>query len=71
MKNASNRPRCCPCCGQTYTGYPSISRIDNRQICPDCGTREALGTLGISDTEKEQIIQAIHSSFPQTGELQL
>jgi len=35
--------RVCPVCGETYTGYPAISRRDNlTEICPDCGTREAL-----------------------------
>ena len=33
----------CPICGNTYTGYPAISRKDNKtEICSDCGTTEAL-----------------------------
>lgn len=33
----------CPICGETYKGYPAISRKDNKtKICPDCGTAEAL-----------------------------
>jgi RNA polymerase subunit RPABC4/transcription elongation factor Spt4 len=54
----------CPKCGQEYTGHPAISRTDGEtQICPDCGTREALDTLGIAKEEQEHIIQAIHRSF--------
>ena len=51
----------CPKCGQEYKGVPALSREDNATlICPDCGTREALMTLGIDPEEQEQIIQAIH-----------
>lgn len=33
----------CPLCGRKYAGYPAISRKDNEtEICPDCGTKEAL-----------------------------
>lgn len=35
--------RICPLCGKTYTEYPALSRRDNKtEICPACGTREAL-----------------------------
>lgn len=50
----------CPKCGRTYRGHPAISRTDNvTPICPLCGTREALDSLGISDEEKEKILLAI------------
>jgi RNA polymerase subunit RPABC4/transcription elongation factor Spt4 len=50
----------CPKCGMTYRGHPAISRADNvTPICPLCGTREALDSLGISDEEKEKILLAI------------
>ena len=55
-------PRC-PKCGRVYTERPATSRVDGSPICPDCGTREALLTLGIDEAEQEQIIQAIHRSF--------
>lgn len=35
--------RICPACGRMYTDYPALSHRDNKtEICPDCGTREAL-----------------------------
>lgn len=35
--------RTCPKCGGEYTEHPALSRTDNEtEICPDCGTREAL-----------------------------
>lgn len=51
----------CPRCGKPYTGYPALSRLDNTtEICPDCGTREALAEIGIDADEQEQIIGIIH-----------
>lgn len=33
----------CPRCGQRYSGYPALSRRDNKtEICPQCGVDEAL-----------------------------
>lgn len=35
--------RICPKCGKQYSGYPALSRTDNKtKICPDCGTKEAV-----------------------------
>lgn len=31
-------------------------------ICPDCGTREALESIGVVAEEQEQILEAIHRS---------
>lgn len=51
----------CPRCGQAYHEYPALSRLDNKMlICPDCGTREALDSLGVKPEEQEQIIASIH-----------
>lgn len=51
----------CPKCGKTYRGHPAISRVDNETpICPECGTREALESIGIKADEQEQIIDTIH-----------
>lgn len=53
--------RVCPKCGRTYTEYPALSRVDNETaICPDCGTKEALDSLGISLEEQSEIIGKIH-----------
>lgn len=49
----------CPICGQEYTGAPALSREDNQTlICPDCGTRQALAAIGVTD--KEAVIARIH-----------
>lgn len=63
MKEDILRIRICPKCGKGYTEHPALSRIDNETlICPDCGTREALATLGIDEAEQEEIIETIHRS---------
>lgn len=51
----------CPRCGQSYREHPALSRLDNETlICPDCGTREALDSIGVKPDEQEQIIASIH-----------
>ena len=53
----------CPKCGHTYQGYPALSRVDNRtKICPDCGIRQALASIGIDAEEQEKILEAIHGA---------
>ena len=38
-----NKRRICPDCGNSYYGYPAVSRHDNKTlICPRCGEREAM-----------------------------
>ena len=55
---AERLARVCPVCGRTYTEYPALSRKDNEtEICPECGTREALDIFGISEEEKTRIIE--------------
>lgn len=57
----SARLTVCPRCGRSYREPPALSRVDNETlICPDCGTREALATLGVDIEEQEQILAAIH-----------
>lgn len=59
----------CPRCGQSYIGRPALSRVDNETlICPDCGTREALATIGISEEEQEKILQVLHKTFHHSDE---
>lgn len=41
--------------------FLALSRTDNKTlICPDCGIREALESMGISKEEQEKIISIIH-----------
>jgi RNA polymerase subunit RPABC4/transcription elongation factor Spt4 len=65
MKGRIRQPRICPLCGQTYTDAPALSRTDNETlICPDCGTRQALESIGVSTEEREKIISIIHQRRP-------
>lgn len=61
MKIDEVRTAICPICGKTYTGVPALSRTDNETlICPDCGTRQALASIGVDTSEQEQILETIH-----------
>ena len=49
-KTSKNQPKVarkchrCPKCGVYYTGYPALSRDDDKtKICPECGAKEAVG----------------------------
>ena len=46
----------CPICNREYDGVPALSRIDNeRLICPECGTAQALDdALRGSDMPEEE-----------------
>jgi len=64
MKNNIARTAICPRCGKLYRGVPALSRQDNETfICPDCGTREALESIGVKPDEQEQILETIHRSM--------
>ena len=64
MKEQVFEKRTCPKCGRTYTGRPALSRSDNETlICPDCGTREALESMGISIEEQDKILGIIHEKY--------
>lgn len=55
--------RTCPLCGAQYGGVPALSRkYPSTQICPDCGTREALESIGVSADEQEKIFGIIHQN---------
>ena len=61
MKGGIRQFRVCPLCGEAYSGHPAISRTDNETpICSDCGSRQALEALGISEAEREKIISIIN-----------
>ena len=53
----------CPRCGKPYYEPPALSRLDNETlICPDCGTREDLESIGVSTDEQEKILGIIHQN---------
>lgn len=52
-----------PAAGLPTEGHPPFQGQDGRTlICPDCGTREALESIGVGAEEQEQILDAIHRS---------
>ena len=62
MKESIREPRMCPLCGQSYAEPPALSRTDNETlICPDCGTRQALQSIGVSAEEQEKTLSIIHT----------
>ena len=64
MKETITRTAVCPRCGKEYTGRPALSRADNQTpICPDCGTRETLESIGIDTAEQDKILRAIHGNM--------
>ena len=53
--------RKCPKCGKLFSERGAVSRVDNVTIiCPDCGTREALESIGVGQAEQEEILGIIH-----------
>lgn len=65
MKNENTVTlKICPRCHKAYCGVPALSRADSQTlICPDCGTREALDSIGVEPAEQEQILDTIHRSM--------
>lgn len=64
MKENITRTAVCPRCGKEYTGRPALSRADNQTpLCPDCGTREALESIGVDTAEQDKILKAIHGNM--------
>ena len=50
----------CPRCGRMYAGRPAMARDNSGPICPDCGTREALASIGVDALEQKRILDIIH-----------
>ena len=51
--DANARIKICPRCGNSYHGASALSRRDNETlVCPDCGTREALESIGVGADEE-------------------
>jgi len=64
MKTKEKITGICPKCGKAYSGRPALSRVDGKtNICPDCGILEALQTLGINETEQQEILNTIHNTM--------
>ena len=58
----------CPRCGRTYRGHPAVSRADNKTlICPDCGTREALESMGLDTSEQDRVL-AVMKKYRADGQ---
>lgn len=40
-----------------YDEYPALSRTDNEtEICPECGQREALESIGVTNKDEQDYI---------------
>ena len=60
MKQDEMIVRTCPKCGKTYRTSPAVSRVDGRTlICPECGTKEALDSMGLNEIEQQKILRLI------------
>lgn len=59
----------CPVCGREYSDYPALSRKDNETlICPECGQREALESIGVMErSDQDHIIGLSRSMMVETG----
>lgn len=63
MKTEERVVRACPICGKQYSEHPALSRVDGvTLICPDCGTREALESIGVSKEQQDKILGIIHGA---------
>lgn len=64
MQTNEIRVQVCPKCGKLFSKRGAVSRVDNVTIvCSDCGTREALESIGVDETEQEKILKSIHNSI--------
>ena len=49
---------------RTCPEHPAMSRnYPNTAICPDCGTREALQSIGVNTAEQDKILSIIHRNI--------
>ena len=61
MKDNVIRMAVCPlAAGPTTALLRFPERTTETLICPDCGTRQALQSIGVEPSEQEQIIETIH-----------
>ena len=61
MKDFAGIPEAiCPRCGKAYRAPSAVSRADNRTpICPECGIRESLESIGCTQEEQDHILALI------------
>ena len=68
MKEAAAPAAVCPKCGQPFSGHPALSREDNQTpICPDCGIREALASIGVFGSEAEKVLTIVRAHTAQVA----
>lgn len=56
----------CPKCGKSYTGKPAVSRVDDSEICPECGLLEALDAAGVDEDTKAETLKLVRESLKKT-----
>ena len=60
IRTGGGKLQICPICGKEYEDRPAISRKDNKtEICPDCGTLEALEAAGFDKETQEDVLHKI------------
>ena len=63
------REAVCPKCGRFYNEPPALSRVEGvGNICPDCGVREALESIGCGPDAQEHILDLIHETRRRESE---
>ena len=60
MKDNVIRMAVCPLCGRTYHALLRFPERTTKRSSADCGTRQALQSIGVEPSEQEQIIETIH-----------
>ena len=59
LSESTSKSKICPRCGRVYSGFPALSRLDNKtEICSDCGLIEALEDFhygGVSNWKEGEV----------------
>lgn len=58
-ESRGNQKMLCPKCKKEYSGHPAISRITGENICPMCGSNEAMDIAGWSESKKNEATQIL------------
>ena len=60
--NMEKTVKICPMCFKAYNEPSALSRKDNKtEICPICGTKEALESFNLSDDKIKELIERIYT----------